>query len=80
MFGLTYPCNTPARLTLRQVLGAVVPGSLALKAWQQQDYKTASQQLSNILGQEPENPSLKLALAISYWEHGPSERAQSVSG
>lgn len=54
------------------------PSSLALQAYQEQDYATATKQLSNILQNEPENPTLQLALAISYWENGQREQAQSA--
>jgi hypothetical protein len=54
------------------------PNRIALKAYQEQDYATATKQLSNILQNEPENPTLQLALAISYWENGQHPQAQSA--
>ncbi|WP_367390582.1 tetratricopeptide repeat protein [Lewinella sp. LCG006] len=52
--------------------------SKALKAYQQKDYTIAIEQLSNILQNDSENPTLQLALAISYWENGQPQQAQSA--
>ncbi len=54
------------------------PNSSALKAYQEQDYPSAIRQFGNILQNEPENPTLQLALAISYWENDQPQQAQSA--
>lgn len=54
------------------------PNRMALQAYEEQDYASAIRQLGNILQNEPENPTLQLALAISYWENGQHQQAQSA--
>jgi hypothetical protein len=54
------------------------PESLALATYRNRDYPAAIQQLERVLENDSENPSLQLALAISYWENKQPEQAQST--
>ncbi|WP_020535526.1 tetratricopeptide repeat protein [Lewinella cohaerens] len=54
------------------------PAAMALEAYQQQDYTAAIKEFDHILQNEPEQPTLQLALAISYWENGQTEQAKSA--
>lgn len=54
------------------------PATIALEAYQQKDYTTAIKDFGNILQNDPEQPTLQLALAISYWENGQAQQAKST--
>ncbi len=54
------------------------PAMIALEAYQQKDYTTAIKEFGLILQNEPEQPTLQLALAISYWENGQAQQAKST--